>query len=135
MIETLPAHRDPATIAAVERGLDELSARCSMLIVAIVLTDDGFEVARSAGEPDPRDQRLASMGSTLQALGEAVARELKLGETGHVAVAGARGSMIVRRIGELPFVLVAVFGAAREDDVRVSQEIATQLTAALARQG
>lgn len=130
--ETLPAHRDPAVVAATERALDELSARCPTLIVAVLLTDDGFEVSRTAGERESDDHRLASMGSTLQALGEAVARELRLGEAGHVVVTGARGSMLVRRVGALPFALIGVFAALREDDIRTTQEIAGRLAATLA---
>jgi predicted regulator of Ras-like GTPase activity (Roadblock/LC7/MglB family) len=129
--EAIPAHRDPAVVAATERSLDELSARCPTLIAAVLLTDDGFEVSRTAGERDGDDHRLASMGSTLQALGEAVARELRLGEASHVVVAGARGSMLVRRVGALPFALIGVFAALREEDIRTSQEIANRLAAAL----
>jgi len=129
--EAIPAHRDPSVVAATERALDELSARCPTLVVAVLLTDDGFEVSRTAGERENDDHRLASMGSTLQALGEAVARELRLGEASHVVVSGARGSMLVRRVGALPFALIGVFAALREDDIRVSQEIATRLASTL----
>lgn len=129
--EELPPHRDPRIVGLAERALDELNARCPTLAMAVVLTDDGFEVARTAGVPGGPDHRLASMGSTLQALGEAVARELRLGETSHVAVAGSRGSMLVRRIGALPFALVVVLAPARDDDGRVTREVAARLAAEL----
>lgn len=129
--EAIPAHRDPAVVAATERALDELSARCPTLIVAVLLTDDGFEVSRTEGERDGDDDRLASMGSTLQALGEAVARELRLGDASHVVVAGARGSMLVRRVSTLPFALIGVFAPLREEDIRTSHEISLRLAATL----
>ncbi len=132
--EPVSAHRDPRIIGIAERALDELSARCPTLTVAVLLTDDGFEICRAALGREGDDHRLASMGSTMQALGEAVARELRLGETSHVAVAGAHGSMLVRRIGHLPFALVAVFAPAREDDGRISREIAARLATSLAQQ-
>ena len=77
------------------------------------------------------DQRLASMGSTLLALGEAVARELRLGDANHLVVSGTRASMLVRRIGELPFALVAVLAPLRDDDLRVAQDMSTRLAASL----
>lgn len=134
--DTIPGHRDPVVVGLAERAIDELSARCPTLTMAVLLTDDGFEVSRSADGREGDDHRLASMGSTLQALGEAVARELRLGDTSHVAVAGSRATMIVRRIGAQPFALVAVLAPAREDDLRVSQDIADRLATALGeRQG
>ena len=51
MAETIPAHRDPEVVDLVERALDELSARCPTLIVAVLLTDDGFEVSPHRGDP------------------------------------------------------------------------------------
>ena len=129
--ETLPAHRDPEVVDLVERALDELSARCPTLTVAVVLTDDGFEVSRTAGIREGDDHRLASMGSTLLALGEAVARELRLGEASHLVVAGTHASMLVRRIGELPFALVAVLSPLRDDDLRVTRESCARLAASL----
>lgn len=131
MYETIPAHRDPEVVEVVERTLDELSARCPTLTVAVLLTDDGFEVSRTAGIREGDDHRLASMGSTLLALGEAVARELRLGDASHVVVAGTRTSMLVLRIGKLPFALIAVLAPLRDDDLRVSQELSARLATSL----
>jgi len=119
-------HHDPATIAAAERAIAELAERCSTLEAAAITTDDGFRVAgihRGAGDPN----RLASMTSTTQALGEAIIRELDLGEANHVAVAGSRGALLVRRIGTHPLVLVAVFAPATVDEGRIARGVAKRL--------
>ena len=123
-------HRDPAVVAAAERAIAELAERCSTLEAAAVTTDDGFRVAglhRGAGDAN----RLASMTSTTQALGEAIILELALGDASHVAVAGTRGALLVRRIGSHPLVLVAVFAPATVDDGRIARGVAKRLAHAL----
>lgn len=126
MSTPVPLHRDATTIAAAERAIAELAERCSTLEAAAITTDDGFRVAgihRGAGDAN----RLASMTSTTQALGEAIIRELALGEANHVAVAGSRGALLVRRIGSHPLVLVAVFAPATVDDGRIARGVAKRL--------
>ncbi|MGN6273544.1 MAG: roadblock/LC7 domain-containing protein [Protaetiibacter sp.] len=123
-------HRDPAIIAAAEHAIAELADRCSTLEAAAITTDDGFRVAgihRGAGDAN----RLASMTSTTQALGEAIIRELALGDASHVAVAGTRGALLVRRIGNHRLVLVAVFAPASVDDGRIARGVAKRLAHAL----
>lgn len=130
--ESVPAHRDPAVIAAVESALVRLASRCPTLHLAVVATSDGFEVARfsSAGE-EGADERLSSITSTFQALGEAVVRELMLGTVSHVAVAGTRGSLLVRRIGAQPLTMSAVFAPARDGDGDSAREVANELAASI----
>lgn len=130
MNDRAPLHRDPEVVAAAERAIAELAERCPTLEAAAVTTDDGFRVAgihRATGDAN----RLASMTSTTQALGEAIIRELSLGDASHVAVAGSRGALLVRRVGELPLVLVAVFAPATVDDGRVARGVAKRLAHAL----
>jgi predicted regulator of Ras-like GTPase activity (Roadblock/LC7/MglB family) len=67
------------------------------------------------------------MTSTTQALGEAIIRELDLGDASHVAVAGTRGALLVRRIGSHKLVLVAVFAPASVDDGRIARGVAKRL--------
>ncbi|AYF97038.1 roadblock/LC7 domain-containing protein [Protaetiibacter intestinalis] len=128
--ETVALHHDARVIAATETVLARLAARNSGLRIAVVLTEDGFEVARSAGLPDGT-ARLASMGSTLQLLSEAVIRELQLDAPAQVTVAGARGSVIVRRVGTLPLALIAVFSPARGRDEKAVRVAADALAAAV----
>jgi predicted regulator of Ras-like GTPase activity (Roadblock/LC7/MglB family) len=130
MSAPVPLHRDPVVVEASEHAIAELAERCSTLEAAAVTTDDGFRVAgihRAAGD----ENRLASMTSTTQALGEAIIRELALGDASHVAVAGTRGALLVRRIGTHPLVLVAVFAPATVDDGRVARGVARRLAHAL----
>lgn len=121
-----PLHRDPAIVAAAERAIAELADRCSTLEAAAVTSDDGFRVAGVHGAAGDAN-RLASMTSTTQALGEAIIRELDLGDASHVAVAGTRGALLVRRIGSHKLVLVAVFAPASVDDGRIARGVAKRL--------
>lgn len=116
--EPLPPHRDPVVVAASGRALEELRELCPSFVVAVVLTDDGFEVARNpAGAAG--SQRLASMASSLQALTEAMARELRLGDSSYALVEAAQGRVILRRVPGRPIVVIAVF----DDDETVGRAI------------
>lgn len=133
MTETaLPAHRDPATIAAASRALETLHELLPSLVVAVVLTDDGFEVGRSP-RASTADQRLASMASSLQALSEAIAHELSLGGAAYSLIEAASGRVLLRRIPDHGIVLAAVF----DDDetvgraISVSRRVAEDLSAEL----
>lgn len=103
----IPPHRDPAIVSAAGAALAGLAAACRPLRAAVVLTDDGFEIARvpQAGS----GQRLASMASALQALADAVVRELRIGTTDHLQLLASEGAVVVRRVGAHPCALVAVF--------------------------
>lgn len=128
----VPLHRDPEVIAAATQALTELRERCTFS-VALVLTDDGFEIARDPGTGSD-DQRLASMSSSLQALGEAITRELKLGEARYALVEAADGHVLLLRVPGHQIVLAAVF-----DDnetvgkaLTVSRHVITDFAASLA---
>lgn len=107
MSTTVAAHRDPAVVSAASAALAGLAAACRSVRVATVLTDDGFTIARipqvGSGE------RLASMASTLQALTDAVVRELRIGTTDHLQLVASDGAVVVRRVGDRPCALIAVF--------------------------
>lgn len=105
---SIPAHLDPQVkehAASVLAGMREFA---SSLKYAAVLTDDGFEVADySDGRTDA--SRMASMSSSVQALSDAVARELRIGTAEYVIIASDQGHVIQRRVPGHPLVLAALF--------------------------
>lgn len=101
-------HKDAAVIengAALLAGMKDL---CSSLVYAALLTDDGFEVVRLAKTPTDGG-RFASMASSMQALGDAVARELAIGSSDYLVIASPTGHVIQRRVPSHPIVLSALF--------------------------
>jgi predicted regulator of Ras-like GTPase activity (Roadblock/LC7/MglB family) len=100
-------HKDPGLIAhgtAVLAGMREL---CSSLVYAALVTDDGFEVIRL---PEAADGgRFASMASSMQALGDAVARELQIGAGEFIIIASEHGHVVQLRVPGEPLVLSALF--------------------------
>ena len=100
--------KDPVVIENARAALLELKDSCSSLVYAALVTDDGFEIASqpSAGH---HDDRLASMSSSVQALADAVSRELTMGDSEFVILAAESGHIIQRRVPEHPMVLAAVF--------------------------
>lgn len=104
----VPLHRDPHVVDASRDMLVRLRTRTPSCIVAVMLTDDGFEIARDP-ETGGGDQRLASMSSSLQALAEAITRELSLGTTRYALIDAAEGRALLLRVPDQPIVLAAVF--------------------------
>lgn len=117
-----PMHRDPAVIARGDAVLRELRDHSRSLVYAALLTDDGFEVvhlpAARAGDSSA-DGRLASMASSIQALSEAVARELGIGDTRAVMIASDDGHVVQLRVPGQPLVLAAVF----DDDEAIAKAL------------
>lgn len=109
---SLAPHQDPAVVELGRVELTALRESASSLLTASLLTDDGFEVVRVA---DPTTEaadgaRFASMASSIQALSEAVARELTMGSGEYVIIAAERGHLIQMRIPGSTIVLAALFG-------------------------
>jgi predicted regulator of Ras-like GTPase activity (Roadblock/LC7/MglB family) len=102
-------HRDEALIAQARRVLDEMNELSLSLRYAALLTDDGFEIVHLAGIRTS-DGRFASMASSIQALSEAVARELSIGKSGYVIIAADDGYVIQQRVPGQTIVLGALFG-------------------------
>lgn len=126
----VPPHRDPEVVSAAGAALAHLAAACRAVRAATVLTDDGFEIARVPSTGG--GARLASMASTLQALADAVARELRIGPSEHVQLAAAHGAVVVLRVGTRPCALVAVLDDhPGVDDLAELQTAAERLDAAL----
>ena len=106
--ELSPAHRNPEIIARGMEILVEMREVCTSLVYAALVTDDGFEVVRLAKTPTDGG-RFASMASSMQALGDAVARELRMGESQYIIIASDNGHVIQLRVPEHPLVLSALF--------------------------
>jgi uncharacterized protein len=108
MVTKLPAHMDADVIAQGVLVLEEMNELCTSLVYAALLTDDGFEIAHLAGSRIT-DGRFAGMASSLQALSEAVARELHIGDSEYVIIAAKQGYVIQLRVPDQEIVLGALF--------------------------
>ncbi|MCW4386214.1 roadblock/LC7 domain-containing protein [Salinibacterium sp. SYSU T00001] len=130
--ELMPPHRDPHTVDIAHRALAVLGELSPSLGIAVVLTDDGFEVARHPRR-DSADQRLASMASSLQALSEAIVRELRLGAPGYVIIEATEGHVLLRRVPGRQMVLAAVFDSDESvgKAISVSRKVAEDFSAAI----
>ncbi|MBI5160846.1 MAG: roadblock/LC7 domain-containing protein [Micrococcales bacterium] len=105
---SIPAHLDPQVKEHAARVLAGMREFAASMIYAAVLTDDGFEVADySDGRTDA--SRMASMSSSVQALSDAVARELRIGTAEYVIIASDQGHVLQRRVPGQPLVLAALF--------------------------
>lgn len=103
---TTALHHNKDVVARGGVLLTELDSLCTSFLYAVLVTDDGFEVASVAGSDH---ERLASMVSSLQALAEGVAEELKIGTSEYVVLATEDGHVIQLRIPRQQLVLSAVF--------------------------
>jgi predicted regulator of Ras-like GTPase activity (Roadblock/LC7/MglB family) len=127
------AHRDPAIIAIGTRVLDEMNAASRSLVYAAVVTDDGFEVVSLAGS-SPISGRMASMASSMQALSDAVARELTMGASEYIIIATEKGFVIQLRIPGQTLVLSTKFtdGETLGKALSVSRQCAASMSSLLA---
>lgn len=107
MIEVL--HQDQSVVDRGRAILEEMSDLCVSLVYASLLTDDGFEIVHYAGWASTAG-RFASMTSSIQALSEAVATELVIGNSRYVIIAADDGYVIQLRVPGQPIVLAALFG-------------------------
>ncbi|WP_066553942.1 roadblock/LC7 domain-containing protein [Croceicoccus bisphenolivorans] len=105
------AHKDPHIIACAGEVLEGLNEFCRSLRYATFLTDDGFEVASFGGD-DKQNRRVASMASSMQALGDAVAKDLRIGAAEYIIIAAETGYVIQMRVPDQLMVLAAHFDAA-----------------------
>jgi predicted regulator of Ras-like GTPase activity (Roadblock/LC7/MglB family) len=108
----VPDHQQPELVAHGYEVLREMKELCRSLVYATILTDDGFEVVRitdATMEVAAEDDRFASMASSIQALSDAVARELQIGSSDYVIIASASGHVVQRRVPGHPLVMAALF--------------------------
>lgn len=101
-------HMDMAFCERVGAVLEEMHQNCRSLLYALVLTDDGFEVANNGGDAAGH-RRVASMASSIQALGDAVANEVQMGGANYLIIAGEQGNFIQLGIPGYDLILVAYF--------------------------
>jgi hypothetical protein len=100
-------HTKPAVVKAASALLDDMKDASSSLTYAALLTDDGFDVARLPGETD--GARFAGMASSMQALGDAVTHELKIGSSEYIIIASGKGYVVQLRVPGHELVLSALW--------------------------
>ena len=98
--------------------LGEMKSAASSLDYAALLTDDGFDVARFPVETD--GSRFAGMASSMQALGDAVTHELKIGTSEYIIIASGKGHVVQLRVPGQELVLSALF----DNDATVGHALA-----------
>ena len=104
---TTGLHKKPAVVKAAAALLDEMKDASSSLTYAALLTDDGFDVARLPGEIE--GEKFAGMASSMQALGDAVTHELKIGDGEYIIIASRKGYVVQLRVPGQELVLSALF--------------------------
>jgi predicted regulator of Ras-like GTPase activity (Roadblock/LC7/MglB family) len=115
-------HTQPAVVNAASGLLDDMKDASSSLTYAALLTDDGFDVARLPGETD--GTRFAGMASSMQALGDAVTHELKIGNSEYIIIASGKGHVVQLRVPGQELVLSALF----DNDATVGHALAVTRT-------
>jgi hypothetical protein len=105
---TIATHLDPTYISRSELALSGLKDLAPSLGYATILTEDGFSVVSVEGS-GLDSNRFASMASSTQALADAVARELQLGDNEFVIVAAEQGHVVQVRVDGHPLILAALF--------------------------
>ena len=111
-------HTKPAVVKAASGLLTEMQGASASLTYAALLTDDGFDVARLPGETD--GTRFAGMASSMQALGDAVTHELKIGASEYIIIASGKGHVVQLRVPNQELVLSALF----DNDATVGHALA-----------
>jgi predicted regulator of Ras-like GTPase activity (Roadblock/LC7/MglB family) len=111
-------HTKPAVVKAASALLTEMKAASSSLTYAALLTDDGFDVARYPAKTD--GERFAGMASSMQALGDAVTHELKIGASEYIIIASGKGHVVQLRVPGQELVLSALF----DNDATVGSALA-----------
>jgi predicted regulator of Ras-like GTPase activity (Roadblock/LC7/MglB family) len=104
-------HKDQRVIEYGAAVLAEMREVTPSLLYAALVTDDGFEVTRIP-EQFAQGSRFASMSSSVQALSEAVARELTIGASSYVAISAEGGHVIQLRVPGQQLVLAGLFDTA-----------------------
>ncbi|MEO6532707.1 MAG: roadblock/LC7 domain-containing protein [Pseudolysinimonas sp.] len=115
-------HTKPAVVKAASSLLTDMQGASSSLTYAALLTDDGFDVARLPGETD--GTRFAGMASSMQALGDAVTHELKIGSSEYIIIASGKGHVVQLRVPGQELVLSALF----DNDATVGHALAVTRT-------
>ena len=105
---TTSPQNDPVLVEAASALLTEMKGVSVSLIYAAFLTDDGFDVARLPSRVTD-GPRFASMASSMQALSDAVAHELRIGSSEYLIISSLNGYVIQLRVPGSLVVLSALF--------------------------
>jgi uncharacterized protein len=105
---TISPQNDPIVVEAASAILSEMKNVSVSLVYAALLTDDGFDVARLPSRVTD-GPRFASMASSMQALSDAVAHELRIGTSEYLIISSGRGYVIQLRVPGSLVVLSALF--------------------------
>lgn len=105
---TTAPQSDPIIVQAASALLTEMKSVSVSLVYAAFLTDDGFDVAALPSRVTD-GQRFASMASSMQALSDAVAHELRIGDGEYLIISSAKGYVIQLRVPSSLVVLSALF--------------------------
>ncbi len=111
-------HTKPAVVKAATTLLADMKVASSSLTYAALLTDDGFDVARYPEKTN--GERFAGMASSMQALGDAVTHELKIGDSEYIIIASGKGHVVQLRVPGRELVLSALF----DNDATVGHALA-----------
>lgn len=130
---SLAAHKDQSIILNGLAILTDLNDLTKSLVYAALLTDDGFEIV-SFPEMTGDGSRMASMASSMQALSDAVARELKLGSSEYIIIAAPSGYVIQLRVPGQSIVMSTVFNDSETlgKALSISRQQASRLSALMA---
>jgi uncharacterized protein len=120
---TTSPQNDPAVVEAASALLTEMKGVSVSLVYAAFLSDDGFDVARLPSRVTD-GPRFASMASSMQALSDAVAHELKIGTSEYLIIASGTGYVIQLRVPGQVLVLSALF----DNDATVGAALALTRT-------
>lgn len=111
-------HLKPDVVEAANALLAEMKNASASLTYAALLTDDGFDVARYPEKVN--GEKFAGMASSMQALGDAVTHELKIGETDYLIIASAKGHVVQLRVPGKEIVISALY----DNDATVGHALA-----------
>ncbi len=120
---TTSPQNDPAVVEAASALLTEMKGVSVSLVYAAFLTDDGFDVARLPSRVTD-GPRFASMASSMQALSDAVAHELRIGGSEYLIISSLNGYVIQLRVPGSLMVLSALF----DNDATVGAALALTRT-------
>lgn len=97
----------PAILAA-QTQLKKLKQSCQEITAAVLLTEDGFEVA-ALDTDQAKTSRLAAMGSSLAAISSAIAQEAGIAAYRRLIVESEEGMVAVTKVPDCkPSMILAV---------------------------
>ncbi|MDY6994375.1 MAG: hypothetical protein SVR94_17465 [Pseudomonadota bacterium] len=87
-----------STLTQMEQRLEQLLEHCSVIDAAVVATVDGYMCTMKQRHPQYALERLATMGSTLMALGDTITAELQMGACDNIISENRTGTVAFMHI-------------------------------------